>query len=235
MEGHIPRYYLALFSEQSWQEFLAHGGTVYGTTKNNESRAQKLQAGDILLCYISKWSVFAGVLCVTGPTRFDETPLYDQGVFPVRLDVEIVNVVDLDDGLPVAVLRDRLTIFKGLKNPNLWAGFFIKPFNRFPEEDGEMIVQALPNWIASGMTQAASDNCREKVRAAVQAIIKETGRSEFTINEVRDFFHRQGIKGCSDTTIASTISNRSGTGTTAYPAATSMDYERIGKGRYRLI
>ena len=69
MTDHGPRYYLALSSEQSWREFRAHGGTVYGTTKTEQTRAQKLEPGDLLLCYVSKRQVFAGVLRVTGLAR----------------------------------------------------------------------------------------------------------------------------------------------------------------------
>lgn len=137
------RYYLALFSEQSWQEFRVHGGTVYGTTKNKQTRAAKLEPGDLLICYISKRKVFAGVLRVIGSARYDETPLYGQGVFPVRLDVEIAVAVDPDAGVPVQELRDRLAIFTRLKNPKSWAGFFLNSFNQFPEEDGELIVKLL--------------------------------------------------------------------------------------------
>ena len=143
MTEHGPRFFLALFSEQSWQEFRANGGRVYGTTKTKQTRAQKLEIGDFLICYVSKRQVFAGVLRVTGPARYDETPLYGQGVFPVRLDVEIVTAVDSDDGVPVSDLRDQLAIFTRLKNPKSWAGFFLNSFNQFPDEDGKLVAAEL--------------------------------------------------------------------------------------------
>ena len=143
MTEHGPRFFLALFSEQSWQEFRIHGGTVYGTTKTKQTRAQKLEVGDLLICYVSKRQVFAGVLHVTNRARYDETPLYGQGVFPVRLDVEIVTAVDSDDGVPVSDLRDQLAIFTRLKNPKSWAGFFLNSFNQFPDEDGKLVAAEL--------------------------------------------------------------------------------------------
>ena len=143
MTSREPQYFLALFSEQSWQEFRAHGGKVYGTTKKKQTRAQKLVPGDFLICYISKRMVFAGVLQVTSPPRYDETPLYGQGVFPVRFDVDVVIAVDPDNGMPINELRDRLMIFRKLKNPKIWSGFFLKALNQFPKEDGDVIVESL--------------------------------------------------------------------------------------------
>ena len=138
-----PSYFLAPFSEQSWREFRAQGVKVYGTTKNKQTRAQKLVAGDLLICYISKRRVFAGVLRVTAPMRYDETPIFGQEMFPVRFDVEVLVAVDPDDGLPVEQLRYQLTILRRAKNPKFWGGFFINAFNQFPMEDGELIVELL--------------------------------------------------------------------------------------------
>lgn len=142
----MPRrssYFLALFSEQSWQEFRAHGGKVYGTTKNRLTRAQKLAPGDYLLCYISRWMVFAGALQITGSARYEETPLYKQDVFPVRLDVDVVIAVDPYDGVPIEELLEELQIFRRMRNPNKWAGFFLTAFNQFPQVDGEIVLEML--------------------------------------------------------------------------------------------
>lgn len=143
MTDQSPRYDLALFSGQSWQKFRAHGGTVYATTKTKQTRAQKIEPGDLLICYVSKRQVFAGVLRVTGPAWYDETPLYGQDVFPIRLDVKVVIAVDPDGGVSVSELRDQLVIFSRLRNPKSWVGFFLNSFNQFPEKDGKIITAEL--------------------------------------------------------------------------------------------
>lgn len=241
MTANGPRYYLAVFSWQSWREFRDHGGTVYGTTKNKINSARKIEKDDLLICYLSKWAVFVGVLRVIQPARYDETPLYGQGVFPVRLDVEMVNALDPENGVPVLDLQDQLTIFKRLKNPNHWSGFFVNAFSRFPEEDGMAIVKMFEEW--KGCTaprrirterQKAVENCREKIHAAVLAVIAEKGRNEFTIPEVQKYFHTHMIKGCSGITITIYITNTYCAGESLDHAKKDGDYERIGRGLYRL-
>lgn len=228
------RYYLALFSEQSWNEFRASGGTVYGTKKSQAARGEKLRRGDLLLCYVSKKSVFTGVLRVVDKARLDETPLYGQDIFPVRVDVEIIEAVDPDLGVPVMAIWDQLKIFKTLKNPSRWGGFFLKALNQFPEEDGVIIQRTLREWEPQIRAPAAIGTYRELIRDVVRAIIAEKGKNEFTIDEVKLRFRNLNKKACSDNTISIYIS-------TIYCVnpkrknESNSDYERIGQGVYRLL
>ena len=83
-----PRCYLALFNPQSWIEFLEQGAKKYGTTKNKLNRAKKIHNGDFLVCYISKQSVFSGVLRVVDEVYYDESNYWTGGTFPVRFNVQ---------------------------------------------------------------------------------------------------------------------------------------------------
>jgi len=130
-----PRYYLALFNPQSWEEFLERGATIYGTTKNKLNRAKKIQSGDYFICYISKQSVFPGILEVIGKAYYDESEYWSGGVFPVRFHVQPVSILNPEEAIPVANVRNKLLLFSDLKNESNWAGFFINAFNEFPEED----------------------------------------------------------------------------------------------------
>lgn len=138
-----PRYYLALFNEQSWKEFLDHDTKIYGTNKSKLNRAKKVHSGDYLLCYISKISVFSGILTVNSETYYDESEYWTKGIFPVRLNVQPEVLLSAEEGLPIYDLRDSLQVFKNLKRETNWASFFINAFNEFPKEDGTKIVQKL--------------------------------------------------------------------------------------------
>ena len=138
-----PKYYLALFNQSSWREFLHNGGNIYGTNNSKINVAKKINIGDYLFCYITGVSEFVGVLEVTSPSYSDRQSRWQTGYFPVRLNVKIIE--NLNDCSPVKVseLRDKLSIFKNLKNPKIWGRFFGNTFNEFSSIDGEIIMQEI--------------------------------------------------------------------------------------------
>jgi len=137
------RFYLCLFNENTWEEFLAQKIKVYGTTKNKLVRANKITKDDYLICYVSKKSKFVGILQKTSDAYFDETPLWRKGVFPVRFAVKIILAVPITKGFPVIQLKNKISILQNIKNEKKWAGFFINSFNEFPANDGELIQKEL--------------------------------------------------------------------------------------------
>jgi len=138
-----PRYYLALFNPQSWIEFLEKGATTYGTTKNKLNRAKKIQSGDYFICYISKQSVFPGILQVVSEAYYDESVYWSGGVFPVRFHVQPVSILSPEEAILIADVRNKLLLFSDLKNELNWAGFFINAFNEFPKEDGIYLMNLM--------------------------------------------------------------------------------------------
>ncbi|KAF5429074.1 hypothetical protein C5S39_09555 [Candidatus Methanophagaceae archaeon] len=46
-------------------------------------------------------------------------------------------------------MRDRLSLFQGLKSRNAWSGFFRGSPARFNPSDGEIIVEAIKDAIAN--------------------------------------------------------------------------------------
>lgn len=138
-----PRYYLALFNPQSWIEFLEKGSSVYGTTKNKLNRAKKVHQGDFLICYISKQSVFSGVLRVNSEVYYDDSEYWAGGVFPVRFNVQPENIVSLENAIQISDVKQNLKIFSNLKRDSNWAGFFINAFNEFPKDDAIYLINSL--------------------------------------------------------------------------------------------
>jgi hypothetical protein len=137
------KYYLAVFNEKSWQEFLAHGGSVYGTRKKKLKPASRIHKNDYLVCYISKCSEIRGLLKVLSDPYIDETPLWNENIFPLRFNVKIIEKLPNGSGIPILELRNELLVFKSLNNPKFWGGFFINSFNEFSQKDGERIVMEI--------------------------------------------------------------------------------------------
>jgi len=102
-----------------------------------------MKPGDYLLCYMTGISRWIGVLEVTGEAFKSTDEIWKDEVFPCRVPVRIVNALKPETGVPVLDMRDSLSVFVGLKNPNLWSGAFRGSPARWKSSDGEAIVAAV--------------------------------------------------------------------------------------------
>jgi hypothetical protein len=65
-----PTYWIDLFTMETWQEFLSHGGDVSGFSEKRRATVQRIKPGDYLLCYLTRVSRWVGVLEVEGEPFF---------------------------------------------------------------------------------------------------------------------------------------------------------------------
>lgn len=139
------RYWLDLFTVETWREFFEQGRTVTGFRDSRWATVQKIKSGDFLLCYltqsVSRW---VGVLEVVGEPFWDEeTRIWSSDVFPARLPVRSIVTLTPERGVPVLTMRDELTVFSNLKNPNLWSGSFRGSPSLWKSADGQAVVRRL--------------------------------------------------------------------------------------------
>jgi len=138
-----PSYWLDLFTAKSWQEFHRAGATTSGFTAHRWTTVQKMQIGDYLLCYLTGISRFIGVLEVTAPGFEDNARIWSDATFPSRVKVKIVHALEPETAVPVLDLRDELTVFQDLANPNYWSGAFRGSPALWKPEDGRAVVEAV--------------------------------------------------------------------------------------------
>lgn len=137
------KYWLDLFTGETWEEFLANGANVSGFRKNREKTATKVQPGDYFICYLTGISRFVGVLEIQSNWYRDETPIWKRETFPIRFKVKIIMQLEPKTAVPVLALRDRLSIFNNIKPGQQWSGFFRGSPAQFKPGDGEIIVEAI--------------------------------------------------------------------------------------------
>ena len=137
------KYYLALFNEETWNEFLDMGSSIYGTTLNKQKRMETINAGDFLICYVTKIARFVGLLDITSKAYLDDHRIWKNDIYPVRVNVQPVYILEATNGIPISELKEELEIFINLKNPKNWSGFFISSLNTFQEHDAKIIVNKL--------------------------------------------------------------------------------------------
>lgn len=138
-----PKYYLALFNEETWNEFLDNGSSIYGTNLNKQRRMETINVGDFLICYVTKLSRFVGLLKINSKAYLDNSRIWKNDIYPVRTSVHPIYVLKVDNGIPISELKEDLEIFTNLKNSKGWGGFFINSLNTFKEHDAEIIINKL--------------------------------------------------------------------------------------------
>jgi hypothetical protein len=140
----VRTYWLDLFTVETWTEFLAAGGEVSGFSEVRWKSVAQMKPGDYLLCYlvggVSRW---VGVLEVTSPGFMDRTPIWKAKTFPARVRVRVIAQLTAETGIPVLDMRDQLSVFRELRNPNIWSGHFRGSPYRWTAEDGEAVLAAI--------------------------------------------------------------------------------------------
>ena len=136
-------YWIDLFTSETWKEFQDHGSDVSGFSEKRWKTVQRMKPGDYLLCYLTRVSRWIGLLEVVGEPYYDEEKIWTSAVYPSRVPVRAVLQLTPEHGVPVLEMREKLTVFRNLDNPNRWQGPFRGSPNQWKVPDGEAIVQAL--------------------------------------------------------------------------------------------
>jgi hypothetical protein len=137
------KYWLDLFTGKTWEEFLKSGSNISGFRESRKKIAERIQIGDYFLCYLTGISRFNGVLEVLSQAYFDKTPIWEDEDFPVRFKVKLIHQLSPKTAIPIHEFKNSLSIFKGLKSPHAWSGFFRGSPAEFNLDDGEIILSAI--------------------------------------------------------------------------------------------
>lgn len=140
-------YWLDLFTDKTWSEFLANGANVSGSRATRKATAQRIKPGDFFLCYITGISRFIGVLEVKSEYYYDETEIWKDEIFPCRFKVKLISQLTLDNAIPLGELYKNLTAFKHLNSKSTWGGFLRGSPNKFQQGDGEVLVKLIEDTI----------------------------------------------------------------------------------------
>ncbi len=81
--------YLDLFTPETWDAFRRHGADISGFREKQRPSAEKIQPGDIFLCYLVRVSRWCGVLKISSPAL--EVPAGDDEVDVQELTHELTK------------------------------------------------------------------------------------------------------------------------------------------------
>ncbi len=136
-------YWLDLFSYSTWVQFQEASCEISGFRERRWKMVQKMRPGDYLLCYLTGVSRWIGLLEVVSEPFFDRNPLWIEDDFPARVKVKPLVSLTPETAVPVFELREKLSVFKNLNNPNAWTGYFRGSPAKWKIADGETVAEAL--------------------------------------------------------------------------------------------
>lgn len=136
-------YWLDVFTTETWLEFRQHGAAISGFPEGRQATVQRMRPGDLLLCYLTRYSRWVGLLKVNGQPYWDESPIWSKATYPSRVPVHPVVLLEPEQGIPVLTMRNELSVFQGLKNPNKWSGPFRHSPSQWTQKDGVVVAQAI--------------------------------------------------------------------------------------------
>src|SRR5579872_3315255 len=150
-------YYLDLFSPETYEAFTRSDRSVSGFRPSQRSAANKLQAGDKLLCYMTKLSRWVGLLEVHDGPFEDKSPIfYEQDdPFVIRFHVGADVWLTVDKSIPIHndSVWNQLSFTVGqAKNSSQWTGRMRSSLARMSDQDGGLLEQLLRAQLAEGPT-----------------------------------------------------------------------------------
>lgn len=141
-------YFLDLFTPETWQAFREAGETVTGfRERQNRSARERVNEGDIFLCYLTRLKRWCGVLQVESEVYHDQSPIFDDpDPFVVRFNVKPIVVLNPESAIPIYddnVWSTLTTTRKHQKGTSVWTGPFRVSLYEINEADGEFLVEIL--------------------------------------------------------------------------------------------
>jgi hypothetical protein len=136
-------YWLDLFTGTTWNEFRNAGASITGFSAARRTLAERVEPGDIFLCYLTGVKQWVGALEVLSPSS-DNSRIWTHGEFPLRFNVRPILLLEPEHGVPMDALEGQVDFFPGPEYRGKYKGFVRQSPNPFkPQEDGKFILNLL--------------------------------------------------------------------------------------------
>lgn len=136
-------YWVIIFNWKTWNEFLSAGGNIVGFRESRRNNASKINPGDRLLCYLVGISRFIGLLEASSKSYEDKKRIWEDDIYPVRLNVITLATLTPETAVPIKDIREDLSIFHNLSNPNAWTAHLRGSPRKWKRNDGDVVAAAI--------------------------------------------------------------------------------------------
>jgi predicted RNA-binding protein len=141
-------YYIDLFSPETYERFSNSDRSISGFRPRQKSQAQRIHPGDILICYMTKFSRWIGVLEVTSEFYIDDTPIFsdENDPFIIRFNVKPICWLPKENTIPIHDdnIWHNLSFTRDLpQTSNAWTGRVRGSLGSLNETDGVFLENVL--------------------------------------------------------------------------------------------
>src|SRR5689334_16162842 len=141
-------YYIDLFSPETHEAFSRSSRDISGFRSRQQNIAERIGAGDLLICYVTRVSRWCGVLEVLeGPFR-DNTPIFlpTDDPFVVRFRVKPEVWLPIEQSIPIhdEKIWNAMSFTRHLPKGSIgWTGKVRGSLVKLDDADGRLLTEAL--------------------------------------------------------------------------------------------
>ena len=148
-------YFINLFSPETYETFTHSSRDISGFRLRHQKMAERVSAGDIFVCYLTRLSRWCGLLKVVEGPFIDDTPLFmpESDPFVLRFRVHPVVWLNVDKAVPIHddTIWTGLSFTKGLEKGSIaWTGRVRGSLVRLDNRDGKFLTEQLTAQDAGG-------------------------------------------------------------------------------------
>ncbi len=143
-------YYIDIFSPETYKKFSQSDKKVTGVVERQKNKAEKIKAGDKLICYVTRLSRWVGVLEVISHFYIDHTSRFtdEHDPYVIRFDVIPKIFLPFEKSIPIddEICWKHLSFTKDLpKKSGKWTGLVRNSLNKLSDLDGKYLETILLN------------------------------------------------------------------------------------------
>jgi len=162
-------FFIDLFSPETYEAFRKTSRDVTGFRENKKAAAQKVRAGDVFLCYLTKLSRWCGLFEVLEGPYDDSTPRFGSvdDSFVVRFRVREIILLDPEKAVPIhdPEIWQRLSLTRNLEPGSFaWIVKVRTPLMPLDEVDGGFLADMMKAQAKSNKTYPLDDDDRRKLK-----------------------------------------------------------------------
>lgn len=171
-------YWTDLFTPETYEGFSKSDRTISGFRESQRSMADRIQAGDKLICYMVRMSRWIGVLDIIEGPFIDRMPIFvpEDDPFIVRFKVAPTVWLPIDKTIPMQddEVFSRLTFTRNVEEGGYWLGPLRRSLQKLDAEDGQFLDALLTR---QNEQQRPYDIDQEQYARALKRRIQRTERS----------------------------------------------------------
>jgi hypothetical protein len=174
-------YWMVQFTGKTWDDFQKAGSKATGFRERKWAWTEPIKPRDVLLCYLLGAKRWVGLLEVTSERYRDQTKIFEDEVFPVRVAVKPRAILTPERGVPIELLAGKLSFFPANGTSRHWSGFIRNSPSRYLKEDGEAISAAIKDAVANPVERPVETKKPERQTSLVKLTPKAGDEGTETI------------------------------------------------------